>query len=314
MTAPERHLLSIVTPVYNEIGNVDAFYERVTGVLDSIEGYDFELVFTDNHSTDGTFEALRALAERDPRIRAFRFSRNFGFQRSIWTGYTKARGAAAIQLDVDLQDPPELIADFIREWESGYKVVYGIRRSRKEGWAINLARKLFYRGVALLSEDPLPLDAGDFRLVDRLILDELVAMPDAQPYLRGTIASLGFSQTGIPYDRAARHAGESKFTFHDLVTLSIDAVLNHSTVPLRIASYVGLTVATITVLGTIGLLAARLFFDADWPEGFATTTVLILFSISLNALFLGIIGEYLGRIYKQIKPKSITVIEESLER
>jgi len=313
MAKPKKPLISIVVPVFNEIDNISIFHERVCDVISKLDAYEFEFVFTDNHSTDGTFAALSEIAAQDSRVRVFSFSRNFGFQRSIWTGYTKARGAAAIQLDVDLQDPPELIADFIAHWESGYKVVYGIRRSRKEGRAITGARKAFYRVVNLLSEDPIPVDAGDFRLVDRIILDELIAMPDTQPYLRGAIAALGFDQIGIPYDRAARERGESKFSFKDLVALSFDAILNHSTIPLRIASYVGLVVAGATLLGTIGMFLARWLFGADWPAGFATTTVLILFSISLNALFLGIIGEYLGRIYKQVKPSSITVIEKAID-
>ncbi|MEY3277646.1 MAG: hypothetical protein RLZZ426_132 [Actinomycetota bacterium] len=313
MAKPKKPLISIVVPVFNEVDNITIFHQRVSAAISKISAYEFEFVFTDNHSTDGTYEVLTAVAVSDPRVRVFRFSRNFGFQRSIWTGYTKARGAAAIQLDVDLQDPPELIADFIAHWESGYKVVYGIRRSRQEGRAITGSRKLFYRFVNLLSEDPIPVDAGDFRLVDRMILDELIAMPDTQPYLRGTIAALGFEQIGIPYDRAARERGVSKFSFKDLIALSFDAILNHSTIPLRIASYVGLFVAGATLLGTLILLIARWLFGAEWPAGFATTTMLILFSISLNAVFLGIIGEYLGRIYKQIKPRSITVIEKSID-
>lgn len=313
MAKPKKPLISIVVPVFNEVDNVAIFHQRVSQVAATLTAYEFEFVFTDNHSTDGTYAALTEIAAKDPRVRVFSFSRNFGFQRSIWTGYTKARGAAAIQLDVDLQDPPELIAEFIAHWESGYKVVYGIRRSRKEGRLITSARKVFYRVVNMLSEDPIPVDAGDFRLVDRMVLDELIAMPDSQPYLRGAIAALGFDQIGIPYDREARERGESKFSLKDLIALSFDAILNHSIIPLRIASYVGMFVASATLIGTIGMFIARWFFGADWPAGFATTTILILFSISLNALFLGIIGEYLGRIYKQVKPSSITVIEKSID-
>jgi len=164
--------------------------------------YDFELLFTDNHSSDNTFGVLERLARRDPRVRALRFSRNFGFQRSILTGYLSARGDAAVEIDCDLQDPPSLILEFLRQWESGYRVVYGIRTGRKEGWGMNATRRLFYRLIDSLSEDELPLDAGDFRLVDRCVLEELRKIEDSQPYLRGTIAALGFDQIGIPYHRA----------------------------------------------------------------------------------------------------------------
>ena len=307
----QRPLISIVTPMLDEEDNIGQYYERVTSVMDALDDYDYEIVITDNHSSDRTFELLRELATEDPRVRAYRFSRNFGYQRSIWTGYLHAHGDAAIQLDADLQDPPELIPSFIEEWERGAKVVYGVRQSRQEGPLLNAGRRMFYRIVAALSEDDLPLDAGDFRLVDRAILDQLQSMPDTQPYLRGAIAALGFDQVGIPYDRDARKAGRTKFAFRDLIGLSVDAVLNHSTVPLRIASYTGLVVTFLMVIGLVVFLTGRAFFGQEWPAGFATTTVLILLSISLNALFLGVIGEYLGRIYKQVKPRPITVIEAS---
>jgi glycosyltransferase involved in cell wall biosynthesis len=306
-----RLLISIVVPVYNESENITPFYERLCAVLATLDDYSFEIVFTDNHSEDGTFAQLVRLAAGDPRVRVYRFSRNFGFQRSIYTGYLKARGDAAIQLDVDLQDPPELIPRFIEEWQKGYRVVYGVRKKRQESRRITIARKGFYRVVAFLSEDPLPLDAGDFRLVDRAILDQLRTMPDSQPYLRGAIASLGFSQLGVPYDRANRERGESKFRMRDLIGLSLDAILNHSIVPLRVASYVGITIGLLTIVGFVVFVIIKLLFGAAWPAGFATTTVLILVAITLNALFLGIIGEYLGRIYRQVKPRPITVVEAS---
>ncbi len=278
----------------------------------ALPAYAYEIVFMDNHSTDGTFEILRRLSEADPRVRALRFSRNFGYQRSILTGYLRSRGAAAIQLDCDLQDPPELIPRFLELWESGHKVVYGVRRSRREGWWINAARSLFYRLIDSLSEDELPHDAGDFRLVDRRVIEELAKIDDSQPYLRGTLATLGFKQTGVPYDRAERERGVSKFSMKDLVGLGIDGILNHSIVPLRIATYTGLLVSLLTFLALAGYAAGKVLFGQRWPAGFATTTVLILLSLSLNAIFFGIIGEYLGRIYKQVKGGPVTIVEQEL--
>jgi glycosyltransferase involved in cell wall biosynthesis len=307
-------LISIVVPVYNEEENVERLYAVVTETMTPLaDRYDWEFVFTDNHSSDRTFELLEDLAGRDPRVRAFRFSRNFGFQRSIWTGYSLARGHAAVQLDGDLQDPPALVPEFLRLWEEGYKVVYGVRISRKEAWWINLVRKLFYRLIDFLSEDELPKDAGDFRLVDRLVLDELKRIHDQQPYLRGSIAALGFRQIGVPYDRAERKLGYSKFSYAELFHLALDGILNHSTVPLRLATFTGLGVSVLTALGLVGYVIGRLFFSQDWPAGFATTTAIGLVTLSLNALFLGIIGEYLGRIYKQVKMHPITVIERIVD-
>ena len=311
--ATGRKLVSIVVPVLNEQDNIRPVYDRVCSVMGPLaERYDFEIVFTDNHSTDDTFTHIRELAAEDPRVRGARFSRNFGYQRSIWTGYVLARGDAAIQLDGDLQDPPELIPSFLAAWEDGYKVVYGVRRTRREGRMITAARRGFYRLLAALSEDEVPVDAGDFRLVDRVVLDQLAAIKEAQPYLRGSIASLGFSQLGIDYDRAARDRGESKFSFGDMLALALDGILSHSVVPLRVATYLGLIVAVMTVIGLIAVVIGKLILRDNWPAGVATIWVLILLSISLNALFLGVIGEYIGRIYKQVKPRPITVIEDSV--
>lgn len=312
MADSKKKILSIVVPVFNEEGNIEQLYSAVVEVLKSIPDYDYEFVFTDNHSTDRTFENLEELAQKDNKVRVIRFSRNFGFQRSIYTGYVNVRGDAAVQLDCDLQDPPELIPEFVRLWERGYQVVYGIRKIRKESWWINSLRKIFYRLINMLSEDELPLDVGDFRLVDRRILDELLKIDDYQPYLRGSIAVMGFNQIGIPYERMERVRGVSKFSFKQMIHLAIDGILNHSIIPLRIATYIGLTVSVFTFLGIIGYLIGKLMFGNNWPAGFATTTTLILLSISLNALFLGIIGEYLGRIYQQIKRRPLTIIERKL--
>lgn len=309
--SPGRPLISIVVPVFNEEANVLPFYKAVVAVTDTLEPeYHFEFVFTDNHSSDQTFAILKTLASQDQRVRAFRFSRNFGFQRSIMTGYNKARGDAAIQLDVDLQDPPELIAHFLAEWKLGAEVVYGVRVQRRESWLITVQRALFYRIIDRLSEERIPVDAGDFRLISRKIIDILTKYEDAQPYLRGTIATMGFKQVGIPYSRNARLRGESKFPFSKLVSLAVDGILNHSTVPLRISTYFGLTVSAITLVGTVGYASAKLLFGSRWPAGFATLALLGLLSISINAMLLGIIGEYLGRLYRQSKKQPLTIIED----
>jgi glycosyltransferase involved in cell wall biosynthesis len=305
-------LISVVVPVLNERENISAVHSRVSAVFEGIaDCYALEFVFTDNHSDDGTFDEIVRLAAADPRVRGFRFSRNYGFQRSILEGLRRAAGDAAIELDADLQDPPEIIPEFLRLWREGYAVVYGVRKKRPDPWHVALARRVFYRAVDWLSEDPLPVDAGDFRLVDRRVLDVLKNLDDAQPYLRGSIAAMGFDQIGVDYERDARRSGESKFTFGDMLALSVDGILNHSIVPLRIATFTGLAVSVLSLLSLVGYVVARFAFGWDWPAGFATTTVLILLGIGLNALFLGIAGEYLGRIYRQVKRGPNTIVERT---
>jgi len=290
--AATKPLISLVVPVYNEELNVGPFHAEVSKVIATLTSeYDFEFVFTDNHSTDETFARLKLLAATDSRIRVYRFSRNFGYQRSIMTGYAQARGAAAIQLDCDLQDPPALIETFLSHWQAGADVVYGVRMKRQEGWSINMARRVFYRLIDKLSEDKIPVDAGDFRLVSRRVIEVLRGMEDSQPYLRGMIASLGFEQVGIP----------------------LDGILNHSTVPLRLSTYFGFATSVLTLLGIVGYVLVKLLLHSSWPAGFATLAALILASISINAMLLGIIGEYLGRMYRQGKKIPLTIIEAVID-
>ena len=308
-----RPLISLVVPVFNEEDNIPLFYPAVRAVIDPLaEDYRFEFVFTDNHSSDTTPILLRELAREDKRVRAFRLSRNFGYQRSILTAYLRTKGAAAIQLDCDLQDPPELIPKFLAEWKAGSDVVYGIRRSRLESTRWTLARKAFYWLVDVLSEDPIPRDAGDFRLISRRVIEELRRIDEPKPYLRGTIATLGFRQTGIDYARRARVVGSSKFSFYDNVMLALDGLLNQSVVPLRLATYVGLLVAVGTVVASAGYITAYFVTGFRAPAGFTTITVLILGSLGVNAMLLGIVGEYLGRMYLQMKNRSISIVEMDL--
>jgi glycosyltransferase involved in cell wall biosynthesis len=309
----KKSLVSIIVPLFNEATNITPLYERMTAAVAGLEEiYNFEYIFTDNCSTDGSFDILESLSKKDNRIRAYRFSKNIGYQRSILTGYIKARGAAIVQLDCDLQDPPEMIEEFLKLFEDGYDVVYGIRRSRQEGPFINALRTGFYRMIDKLTEDQLPHHAGDFRLISRRVASTLKETDDCQPYLRGMIAAIGFRQTGIPYDRVKRERGISKFSFGQLISLALDGILYHSVVPLRVATLTAFAMAVLTFIAIAIYFVGNLLYGQTWPTGFATTTILTLFSITLNALFLGIIGEYLGRIYQQVKRRPPSVIEKSL--
>ncbi len=306
-------LISIIVPVFNEERNVQPAYDALTAVFRSLEPrYRFEIVFTDNHSTDGTFSILRTIAARDRSVRVLRFARNFGINKSILTGFRQARGDAAIQIDCDLQDPPALIPEFLARWEEGYDVVVGVRRKRDEGFFLEQYRRLFYRLLSRMSEDPIVVDAGEFRLVDRHILDQLNLIDDAYPFVRALVSSLARKQTGIPYDRAQRMHGRSKFPLRRLLGYALEGLLGHTILPLRIASYVGLAVATLAMCLSGYYVVERAVLGSDWPSGFTTTAILLLFGISLNAIFLGIIGEYVGRIYVQLRRRPTVVVEARL--
>jgi polyisoprenyl-phosphate glycosyltransferase len=310
--AGKRPLISIAIPVFNEERNVLPAYEAVLSVFESLPRYEIEFVFTDNHSSDGTFARLTELALRDPRVKVLRFNRNYGFQRSLLTAYRHVRGDAAIQLDCDLQDPPSLIPEFVALWEQGHDVVVGVRRHRVEPKTLTLARRAFYALLNLISDDQLTADAGDFRLIDRTILDQVRAIFDVNPYMRGLTSSLALREGTIPYDRRPRQHEKSKFPVRRLFRFAIDGIVGHSIVPLRFASYIGVLVSVLTFALSGFYLVGALLFGSDWPSGFATTTVLLLFSVSLNAIFMGILGEYISRIYQQVRQHPLIVIEKGI--
>lgn len=309
----KRQLITISIPVLNEEANIDHLISRLQNVAQKSPEVDFEFLVTDNASTDNTFAKLAEKAANEPRLRVLRFSRNFGFQRSVLVNLLNARGAAAIQVDADLQDPPELIPEFLAKWRDGYKVVYGIRRRRKEHVLLKMARKLHYRLIDHLSEIDVPLDAGDFRLIDRAVIEHLRTYEDRAPYLRGTIASIGFPQIGIPYDRSNRQAGSSKFNLFSLIALSIDGICSQSTKPLQFITLFGFGVSALSVL----LIAIYLFFylasDANEARGFTTLVLLVLTSIGLNAAFIGLLGEYVGRIFTTVRRGPVAVIADRIE-
>jgi polyisoprenyl-phosphate glycosyltransferase len=306
-------LISILIPVYNEEGNIRRAYEAVRDTFDGLKDrYTFEIIFTDNHSTDSSIALITELARADGRVRGARFARNFGFQRSVLTAYRLASGDAAIQLDCDLQDPPSLFPKFLALWEQGHDVVVGIRQIRHENQVLQWVRRLYYRLLKRVSDDNLMLDSGDFRLIDRSVLDQLHLIDDVAPYTRGLTSMLATKQVGVPYDRQVRLAGVSKFPIGKLLALALDGLITHSIFPLRLAAYIGLAASAITCLASFFYIFSRLLFGINWPAGFATTTVLLLFGISLNGIFLGIIGEYVGRIYNQVRSRPTTVIEYSV--
>jgi polyisoprenyl-phosphate glycosyltransferase len=294
-------LITISIPVFNEEKNISPLLTRLRAVASSKPEYRFEFLFTDNASSDGTFEQLAEEALRDTRIRVLRFTRNFGFQPSILANYLNARGAAAIQIDADLQDPPELIPEFLAVWESGYRVVYGIRKARPENLLVTGARKLYYRILYRLSEVQVPVDAGDFRLIDRAIIEHLRAVKDNSPYLRGIIAQLGYPQIGIPYDRVERKAGKSKFGLTSLLRLAVDGISSQSSKPLELITLFGFVLSFLSVAAATFYLIWFLFAERVPSPGFTTLVILILLSTGMNAAFVGLLGEYIGRIFRNTR-------------
>jgi glycosyltransferase involved in cell wall biosynthesis len=306
-----KPLISIVIPVYNEEDNVARTHQELTRVIATLANeYDFELLFTDNDSTDSTFERLSEIATRDPSVRIARFARNFGFQKSVLTGFRLTRGNAAIQIDADLQDPPAMFGPFLEKWREGYDVVVGVRRHRQEGRLLQWGRRLYYRLMAALDGPHLIPDAGDFRLIDRSIVEKLRRINDSHTYLRGLTSSLARRQIGIPYDRSERVHNESKFRLMALLRLALEGVLAHSSFPLRVAFYLGVLFATGAAMLAAFYLVLRLMDPTSGPEGFTTTQILVLFGIGLNSLFLGVIGVYLGRVYDQVRFRPTTIIAE----
>lgn len=308
----QRPLISITVPVLNEADNLDALYARLDQLSKTMANKcDMEFVFSDNHSQDRTWEILSELARRDPRVRAIRFSKNVGFQRSILANYMHTRGDAVLQIDADLQDPPEMLGEFFDLWQQGYHVVYGVRTKRREGRLMNGFRRIGYWIIDKISEHPIPRDAGDFRLIDKKVIESVQKFRSPNPYLRGLIAGLGFKQVGISYERSARVAGTSKFGLGQLIRLGLTGVFNHSVVPLRIATYSGVLLLGVSIVGAIYYTVLRIFHP-DLPRGLASIHILVLFGIGFQSLLLGILGEYLQRIYVLLRSEPTAIVEQAL--
>ena len=307
----KKLLISIAIPVKNEIDNLDKLYARLLNLSTELNEFDFEFVFSDNSSTDGTWENIRSLAFSDNRVKGVRFSKDIGFQRSILANFAATKGDLVMQLDADLQDPPELLKEFLEKWKEGYKVVYGIRKERPENLLLRNFRKLGYLLIDWLSETSIPQNAGDFRLLDRSVIDLLSQNKSGEPYIRGMIANMGFKQTGIEYLRVERTAGKSKFNLGKLIKLGLVAVFNHSTIPLRLASYLGIIILFLsTIYGSFVFYSWNQ--DLDLPKGYTSMTLILLFGIGLISFLLGIIGEYIFRIYLVVTGEPKTIIEEYL--
>ena len=303
--------LTVAVPVYNEEETLPLLLARLGAVLDALPGGPHEMVFVNDGSRDRTLELLRAAAAADPRVRAVSLSRNFGHQQAITAALDHATGDAVLVMDADLQDTPESIPEFVGLHLQGYDVVYAQRVARKEAAWKRAAYYGFYRLAARLSTVPLPLDAGDFGLMSRRVVDLLRAMPERHRYLRGMRAWAGFRQVGVPVERAERGAGESKYGLRRLMGLAFDGIFAFSVVPLRAAAATGVLAMLLSTLFAIYSLVAKLFLGHS-PQGFTALILVITFLSGVQLLFLGVIGEYLGRVYEEVKQRPSYVVGEVL--
>jgi dolichol-phosphate mannosyltransferase len=295
-----KSLISICIPVLNEADSLPLLLERLGAVRLKLKNtYDFEYIFTDNASTDETWATLIKLKKQHTQIRGYRFSRNIGFQRSILYNYSQSKGDAVIQLDADMQDPPELIEEFLKYWQEGYKIVTGVRIDRNESTFMKYFRRLGYWIVDKVSEHPIKQNAGDFRLIDRQVVNLLKNLKSPSPYLRGVISKMGLIEKDILYKRSARANGESKFRMFDLVKLGLNGVANHSNLPWKIANFVGILSLLLSFFGLFYFVALKIY-QPDLPRGFASLYVLILFGIGVNTLLFGVLGSYVKKIYEVI--------------
>jgi dolichol-phosphate mannosyltransferase len=305
-------LVSVVVPLYNEEENVGELHRRLRAVLDGIQG-GHEIVFVDDGSRDATDGLIDALYARDSNLVVLHLSRNFGHQAAVSAGIHQARGKSVIVMDGDLQDPPEILPEFLRLWRDGYDVVYAIRRHRKESRFKRLAYFVFYRLLGSISDLEIPLDSGDFCLMDRRVVDAMNALPEQRRFVRGLRTFVGFRQVGLAYERSAREAGRPKYTMRALFGLAIDGLVSFSSYPLRLVTYLGLA-----IVGVATLLTVWVFCDAIYqrsaPRGWASTLVVVLFMGSVQLICMGITGEYIRLIFLETKRRPTYIVGRRLDR
>src|SRR5579864_7295694 len=299
--------LAVAIPIHNEESVLPELLRRLRATLDALGSGPHELIFVDDGSTDRTFAMLEQEAQGDPRIVAISLSRNFGHQAAITAAMDHVTGDAAVIMDGDLQDPPEAIPQFVQLWRQGFDVVYAQRVRRKEPWLLRLCYFMFYRLMATLSDIRLPLDSGDFGLMSRRVVDAVRGMPEHHRYLRGMRTWVGYRQTGLPVERAQRHSGTSKYSVWRLMKLAADGIFAFSIVPIRAAALFGFCVMFLSTLYVLYALYAKLFLQKS-PQGFTALIVAVTFLSGAVLFFLGIIGEYVGRIYEETKGRPQYVI------
>jgi polyisoprenyl-phosphate glycosyltransferase len=305
-------LLSIVIPCYNEEAVIGETIKRLKAFCLGLQNLDAELIFVDDGSRDHTLEFLKRYAENDSRIKIISFARNFGHQTAVTAGINAADGDAVVLIDADLQDPPEMIHQMIVKWREGFDVVCATRTERLGESAFKLATaRLFYRLLNTLSEVPIPLDTGDFRLMSRRVADTLRNMPERDRFIRGMVSWVGFKQTALPYKREQRFAGRTKYPFRKMLHFATDGILSFSTKPLQMAAGLGLITSSLAMIGILYVLYLRIFTNI-WAPGWTALMVALLFIGGVQLISIGILGEYIGRIYNEGKKRPLYIISECI--
>lgn len=303
-------VFTIIAPIYNELQNLPILYERISDVMEKTESL-WELILVDDGSTDGSSDVIRDLAAKDDRIRPVIFARNFGHQIAVTAGLDYSRGDAVIIIDSDLQDPPEVILDLIQKWQEGYEVVYAVRSEREgETFFKKITASVFYHLIFRITDVKIPMDTGDFRLMDRKVVEVMNSMREHHRFLRGMSAWVGFKQVGVSYKRAARLAGETKYPFKKMLKLALTAITGFSYVPLQIATYIGFISAGISLIAIPVVVLMRILGSQQFT-GQATTLIAVLFLGGVQLISLGILGEYIGRIYDEVKGRPLYIVSEA---
>ena len=305
--------LSIAIPVFNEQENLPQLAARLKTAIAALQFDDYEIIFVDDGSSDASPGVLASLNDSDSHIRVIRFSRNFGHQAALQAGMDESRGDALVFMDADLQDPPEVIADFVAKWRAGYEIVYAVRKKRKENFFKRAAYKVFYRSLQAVANIDVPLDAGDFCLMDRRVVNALKALPERNRFLRGLRSWIGFEQIGVEYERQPRAAGAPKYTLGKLLGLALSGYIGFSAVPLRVASALG-TLSALAGLGLMVWAVLQKITGHSTPWGWASTVSMILFMGGMQLGVLGIVGEYLSRTYDEVRRRPLYIVSRQLDR
>jgi len=300
-----KKLISYIFPIYNESGNIDLLYKTMDALLRKHPKYDYEIIFINDGSRDNSLDLLTALQRKDKRITVIDFARNFGHQIAVTAGLDYARGDAVIIMDSDMQDPPSVSFELIEKWEAGYEVAYAQRRSRKDTFFKKLTADLFYRTLQKLADIDIPRNTGDFRLVDRKVVNELKRFKEHNRFLRGMVSYVGFRQIAVQFDRDERHAGETGYPLKKMLKFAADGIFSFSTAPLKFIRNFGFTVATLAFLGIVYAVVMKIFFPQVTIEGWTFIVISILFMGGVQLIMLGVLGSYIGRIYTETQARPL---------